>query len=70
MDNTQLDLFLASLSSDVPKYMRDVLHRTHTGLAPHWRALSLRRVGDAIVEVAEDLTSERRPKERYAVIKW
>lgn len=68
MNLAQLDSYIADLV-DMPEYLREVIYRAHSGRAPCWLALSMRRVNTTIVEVAEELRTHR-PDARYAVIKW
>src|SRR5689334_17589256 len=50
------------------RYVRSVILRTHSRRWPTWHAYSMRRDGDAIVEVAK-WCREKAPN-RFVVIRW
>lgn len=66
MTTRQIIKFLDD-QKDIPRTLHDKFSHTHTGRWPTWRARSLKRDGDKILEVA---TWRREKRNRFVVLEW
>lgn len=67
MTTQQIVKFLDA-HKDVPQMLRDKLIRMHSGRWPTWRALSMRREGNTIVEIAAWCRDAS--EEPFVVLRW